>query len=102
MNNAGDAVILCDGMLGAVAWVWSTRRWTVVRRVLPLVVFALVWLVFTLGTMRDSRYDPDLGIRLSSLAFADAAIWFLPLALAVWVTLVGVVLLFRCLFRSRV
>jgi len=101
MDNVGDAVILSYGILGAVAWFWFTRRWSVVWRMSPLVVFALIWVGFTLGTTHDGQYDPDLGIRLSFLTFADAAIWSLPISLAVWVPVVGLALVLRRLFRSR-
>jgi len=99
--NEGHAVILAYGILGASVWVWFTRHWSVVWRVLPVVVFALIWLAFTVDAARDSSFDPDLGVRLSSLAFGDAAIWTLPLSLAVWASLLGLALVLRRLFRSR-
>lgn len=101
MNNEVYVVIFTYGFLGAVAWVLFTRSWSTVWRMSPPVGLALIWLVITFDTTQDNRYDPDLLIRPSSLAISDAALWSLPLALAVWMPLLGLALAIRKLFRSR-
>ena len=101
MNNAGDAVLLSYGILAGVAWLWFTRRWSVAWQVSLLLAFGLIWIALTFNTTHDSRYDPDLGVRLSSLTIPDAAFWSLPLAIALWMPVVAVVLFARRLVRRR-
>ena len=45
--------------------------------------FVGVWIVATWTTLRETRVDVDLGIAPAELPLADAAVWSLPLALAV-------------------
>src|SRR5262245_35796217 len=82
--EVADAVIISYGILGIAAYSWFTRRWSFLFRMALVVAFGFIWLVLAFHTTHDHTYDPDLGIRLSSLTFKDAAIWNLPLALAIW------------------
>jgi hypothetical protein len=102
MDNVRNAVTISYGILGGVAWVWFTRRWSFAWRVLPLIGLALIWLAVTLHTTHDNRYDPDLGIRPSSLTFGGAAIWSFPLALVFWLPFMCLVLFARHAVRKRV
>jgi hypothetical protein len=94
------AVILSYSILGAFAWLWFTRTWSVTRRLVGVLAFVSIWSVATWHTTRDSNFDADLGIQPSSLTFPDAALWSLPLALALWLAFLAVVFILRRFRRS--
>jgi hypothetical protein len=54
-------------------------------------IFVLVWSIVTWTAATDQRTDPDLGIATSRLPFWEAAVWSLPLSIAVWFTVVVVI-----------
>jgi hypothetical protein len=47
-------------------------------------LFVMIWLAYTLQTLNDARYNPDLGISTDKLQFGGALIWSLPIALVTW------------------
>jgi len=67
-----------------------------------LALFILTWLAWTVQTVNDKTYDPDLGISPNRLSFGGAAIWAFPTAFLTWlIVLIAMKLITWIIRRAR-